>query len=522
MGNSTPCKLAGGNTKLWSEADNVKNITKENIVITPPSKMSQTGDGLCLWTQVLSRLSSLSVSSCPATDIYLAIVQCSTHHYCNPAKKSKVLSEVSNNAHNQKAPSKDHSILAPESCTYPNPSNPSSNNDKSENSRLQVSETLSARGSNNSAKDNLGETQVLAPAPDLANTQILAADTNSGNNFKRPRSSTDENDVTEKPPTKQLLLSDHTERNTEKSKINTANSPNMFESSCSNSSVASASVNNINKPSSQLNNLPKNSDDNDNEDDDDDDMFGFGSLKNKKKRKASPEESQSTQKEKKRQRENDEEDMFGFQEITKKKANKKTLDVDESSQKEMVEDTNPTKQTEEIKDDDTEIKKEYVDFDEPPSSKSVGKITLDVTGFIGKLDIKGEVKDETSTTTTSEETSLNSTVVKITSISMLRPKVSKPHFIQHPDPDKLGKPVVNFKKFKKQRVEKRNPIPLVKYDPGKTNESGIDAWFRDNQDVTLREHEAEQLTKQSEDFWEFDSKTNQTDKKKKYTRRQNI
>merc|ERR1712098_999654 len=253
------------------------------------------------------------------------------------------------------APSKDHSILAPESCTYPNPSNPSSNNDKSENSRLQVSETLSARGSNNSAKDNLGETQVLAPLPDLANTQILAADTNSGNNFKRPRSSTDENDVTEKPPTKQLLLSDHTERNTEKSKINTANSPNMFESSCSNSSVASASVNNINKPSCQFNNLPKNSDDNDNEDDDDDDMFGFGSLKNKKKRKASPEESQLTQKEKKRQRENDEEDMFGLQEITKKKANKKTLDVDESSQKEMVEDTNPTKQTEEIKDDDTEI-----------------------------------------------------------------------------------------------------------------------------------------------------------------------
>jgi len=521
--NSTPCKLAGGNTKLWSEVDNVKSITKSNIVITPPSKMSQSGDGV--WTQVLSRLTSLAVSSCPHTDIYLAIVHCSIQHYCNPAKKSKVLSEVSNNANNLKAPTKDHSILAPESCTYPTPS---STYDKSLNSRVQVSETLSARGSNNSAKDNLGETQVIVPStgsgnlakdnigetqvivPVTGDTQILVANTSTGNNFKRLRSSTDDNDITEKPPTKQLIVSDYTEK-LGKSKIETPVSQNMFESS-SNSGVGTASA--VKEKPCQWNKFSTNSDNIDDEDDEDDDMFGFGSLKNKKKRKASPEKSQSSQRDK-RPKGNDDEDMFGFGEITKKKEQKRTFNVEDSSPQEVGRDKQ-IKPDEEIKKDDNEIKKEYIEVDEPSSPKPVCKITLDVTGFIGKLDIKGEVKDETGEITTGE-TSLNSTFVKITSVSMMRPKIPKPHFIQHPDPEKLGKPVVNFKKFKKQQFEKRNPIPLVEYDPGKSNESAIDAWFRDNQDVTLREQEAEQLNKQSEDFWEFDTKTN--NKKKTYNRR---
>ena len=81
---------------------------------------------------------------------------------------------------------------------------------------------------------NASIAQVIVPV--TGDTQILVANTSTGNNFKRPRSSTDDNDITEKPPTKQLIVSDYTEK-LGKSKIETPVSQNMFESSFNNVST---------------------------------------------------------------------------------------------------------------------------------------------------------------------------------------------------------------------------------------------------------------------------------------------
>ena len=140
---------------------------------------------------------------------------------------------------------------------------------------------------------------------------------------------------------------------------------------------------------------------------------------------------------------------------------------------------------------------------------------LDSSEFLGKGDItaiKAEFKnDKNEEKEKSEEQKLSETLVKITVTDLLRPNIPRPKYVPSPDPANLGKPVKNYKKFKKQLRERGNgsSVSLVKYVEGELNQSkSITDWINQNQDVTRREEEEQQLEKQAEDMWV--SQTSQT------------
>ena len=102
--NSALCKLAGADTILLDME--CAAITSEDIVIKPTSVSNKE-----MWTKVTSRLTSLSMKSCPLTDLYLAIVHCSTEHYCNPTRSSNIFSLIKQKREDEKG----LRILAPDS-----------------------------------------------------------------------------------------------------------------------------------------------------------------------------------------------------------------------------------------------------------------------------------------------------------------------------------------------------------------------------------------------------------------------
>ena len=510
--NSVPCRLAGGAAVLWPEDGDPASISRDQIVIKPAKEAA----GSLAWTRVSAQLASLSVTACPATDIYLAIVHCSTQFFCNPAKKSAVLAgvtEASSSAVTRPPPA----VLAPETCTPATPS-PAAGGSKARCSRVQVGETPSTRGSlASSSRITLTEdTQVLEPL--TGDTQVGEV---SSSSQKRPRGSEEDEEVMRPPPTKQ--------RNTRQQQspcdkgVSEAEScADIFASSASGNQKSTASEN-FKTPTSDLftNNEKENSSANSNkqkedqqnnyekadedEDEDDDDLFGFGSLKPKKKRPLSTPDKIQSQAENKRlkhvEAEEEEEDIFGFGTIKKEPESSKT----EESQRKQVQDQE--KECIELKNDPVLDPPEY-----SPKASNQNSV-VNTTGFIGKLDIKvkSEVKDDGDAMS-----SLNSTVANISLTSMLRPRTAPPSYAPHPDPAQLGKPVTNFKKFRKQQTgAPRAAISLVQYVPSAMNQTVIADWFKDNAEVTIREQEQEKLTQECDEFWEFEA--SQTGRKKKLT-----
>ena len=490
--NSASCKLAGADTILWTGEMECTAITSKDIVIKPTSVSNKE-----MWTKVTSHLTSLSMAPCPHTDLYLAIVHCSTEHYCNPTRRSQLISGVSDVTDGNKM---SHKVLAPDTCSVSG--TPLSG---SGGSRVHISETLS----NSTNTSDPGAKQIRVPF--MGETQVLETSSRQ----KRPRSSEEEED-SGKPPAKvsnidKSLSEDASGRRSPADMFSTNNDEdapsnnnfktpgNLFSNNIS--SGKENIMNNSNKMSSKV----KESDEE--EDDDEDDLFGFGCNKLKKKRDLpTPDKTQSgTQKKRPKMDENSDDDLFGFDDDELKREPQEPENDNEESVK--LKDTCPPSKNKAKH----QTNEEYFENSASSSSRDNSKQTiLSSTGFIGRMDIKKEVKDETHGD--NEMSSLSVTVAKI---SLLRPSSSKPRYVGHPDPNKLGKPVKNYKKFKKQQIEKpRTMIALKKYVPDDdNNQTRIENWFEDNVEVTQKEHEKEQNAKKDDDFWDFEN--SQADKNQK-------
>merc|ERR1719318_902628 len=89
---------------------------------------------------------------------------------------------------------------------------------------------------------------------------------------------------------------------------------------------------------------------------------------------------------------------------------------------------------------------------------------------------------------------------------MMRKDATLPRYVPAAEPSLLGKPTVNFKKFKKTPVvTARRKATLGPYvGPGEvTMNPRITEWLSQHQDVTRLEVEGEERVKEKEQFWDF-------------------
>ena len=74
------------------------------------------------------------------------------------------------------------------------------------------------------------------------------------------------------------------------------------------------------------------------------------------------------------------------------------------------------------------------------------------------------------------------------------------------DPALLGKPVTNFKKFRKQQLNTcKRTVNLTKYIPSQHDQTGLDDWLRENNKVVQSVREKEEIEQQSESLWNFET-----------------
>ena len=78
------CHLAGGRAVLWSKEADMETLTASHVVIKPPASITQGVKSQDLvWGSIASALRGQNRVSVSQTDIFLAIVHCSTDFYCN-------------------------------------------------------------------------------------------------------------------------------------------------------------------------------------------------------------------------------------------------------------------------------------------------------------------------------------------------------------------------------------------------------------------------------------------------------
>jgi len=530
--NETPISLAGGSSILWTESCTSDNITANHIVIQPPgSKNSQsqmTSSTSSLWTSLSSHLTAKGLISCPPTHIYLAIVHCSIASFCNPSRQpTAVLPPVvptqAKQAYQIRAPDTQSTLGLPKS-------KPLGSN--------MVNDTVSTKGSDTfrtpQSKPPPVKIEVLLPSD--SQTQVIDADVETQDPYlapvdlqeksssgefsistgskKRGRNSSDEDsvdkDTSERPLAKKPFSQSKTEALVDILETGKENISNNFFKSKKDAVI------------------------------EEEDIFGLKDVENPNKRTHSDSETAPLQSQDKRARHSSgEDDIFGFGEITKPskaattfpsaseilKSEKKACMKDEDLY--GSEELNPTA-SEASNEKSSSIQKNKMakftsghDENQNVATESSSSLkhssTLDTTGFLGKGDItvKTEVKTEYTEDGVSDNVSvLSKSMVKISLLNMFRPEASKPAYVPSPCEDDLGKPVVNFKKFKKQSLDKSKKIVnLVKYVPSELNQSGINEWFNQNKDYTRREQEREVLEKQSQDFWNFHNSQNLGKKK---------
>jgi len=529
--NQIPICLAGGSCILWTEGSSPNTITANHIVIQPPgSKNSQsqmTMSSSTLWTSLLSSLSSKGLVSCPHTHIYLAIVHCSTNTFCNPSRQpAAILPAV---VPTQAKQAYEVRALDTQSTLGLMKSKPHGSN--------VVGETLSSKGSEAfktpQSKHPPVKLEVLLPPE--SQTQVIDVDEETQDPFltpadpepnvseevsradhvtiskgaqKRGRSSSDEDGMDKISPLSKKPFSQDTSEgivnDLENGKENISN--NYFKS----------------KQSTVT---------------EEEDIFGLNDVEKPNKRVLSDTESAPLQSKEKRARHSSgEDDIFGFGEPRKPVKATKPLETSQLCKTEMkpseedddmygFEKSIPTSSTSSAAnvciEKNTAVKviprQDENQSMTSGSSPSISSSRFDSTGFLGKGDItlKSEVKTEyTEDEAATDISELSKSMVKVTFLSMFRPDASKPVHVPSPCADQLGKPVVNFKKFKKQSLDKsRTVINLVKYVPSELNQSGINEWFNQNKDYTRREQEKEVMEKQSQDFWNFHNSQNQGRKK---------
>ena len=232
------------------------------------------------------------------------------------------------------------------------------------------------------------------------------------------------------------------------------------------------------------------------EEEEEEDMFGFASIRSSRKRSQPlQDQSMKSQPRNKRFRPDDEDDIFGFNEIRK--------EISEDSQ--PLELSFASENTESVEENSQIDNNENIQQKEP----SVGKITevkFSSAGFLARDDVKLEVKREGSESGSGDVDDISDTVVKITLGSLVRPKKAKPSFVAAAAPSLFGKPVTNYKKFRKQALNTtRTVVNFTKYVPAKLDQTGVDDWLRENTNITVHEREQEEAERQSENLWNFDT-----------------
>eukprot|EP00092_Neocalanus_flemingeri_P026994 GFUD01029275.1.p1 GENE.GFUD01029275.1~~GFUD01029275.1.p1 ORF type:complete len:300 (-),score=78.27 GFUD01029275.1:191-1090(-) len=203
-----------------------------------------------------------------------------------------------------------------------------------------------------------------------------------------------------------------------------------------------------------------------------DDIFGFGEPSNSKVSKTFENLSKKSDNSLKAL-DRDDEDLFGFEEPSKK-AKKMFNPISQENNK----GSSSSVSVSTARTISTSAEDENQNM---TAGLKVSNITkFESTGFLGKEDItiKSEVKTEYVEDTSGDVSALSASMVKVTLLNLLRPSTPKPSYVPSLNPDPLGKPVVNYKKFQKQSVDKtRAVISLVIYVPSDLSQSGIDEWF---------------------------------------------
>ena len=228
------------------------------------------------------------------------------------------------------------------------------------------------------------------------------------------------------------------------------------------------------------------------EEEEEDDMFGFASIKSSRKR-SQPLQDQSltSQPRNKRFRPEDDDDIFGFNEIKR--------DISEDSEPLEIPFTEENTESESVEEISQIDKNKNIQRKEP----SVEWIS---TGFLARDDVKLEVKGERSDSVSGDVDDISDTVVKITLDSLIRPKKAKASYVAAAAPRLCGKPVTNYKKFRKQALNtNKTPVGFTKYVPSRHDQTGVDDWLRENTNITIHEKEQEEAERQSEDLWNFDT-----------------
>eukprot|EP00092_Neocalanus_flemingeri_P092321 GFUD01117184.1.p1 GENE.GFUD01117184.1~~GFUD01117184.1.p1 ORF type:complete len:829 (+),score=224.00 GFUD01117184.1:76-2562(+) len=559
--NLPPITLSGGTAMLWTDATPLDTITSDHIVIKPKgvtnSQSQMTPASSSLWNTLSAVLAKQSLVSCPATNIYLAIVHSSIANFCNPSRRpSSVVPPVIPTQAKQSYPVRAPETLSTMSTLGLVTTNPLSN---------KVSETLSTKGSDifktpqakanvkttaaanieileaesqtQICEANLGETQApfLTPVETskLRTTDIPDINSSTRTAKKRGRVSSDEDNLEMDTSTVPLAKKPFSQTtNDAEGDIYGTGKENIVNNSCQSTEALKDSV--PNPP-----------------DNDEADIFGLNAHdKNSKKRILSDTETVPIQSQEKRARHSSGDDIFGFGEPSNSKVSKtfensskksdnslKALDRDdedlfgfEEPPKKAKKMFNPISQ-ENNKGSSSSVSvstartiSTYAEDENQnmTAGLKVSNITkFESTGFLGKEDItiKSEVKTEYVEDTSGDVSALSASLVKVTLLNLFRPSTPKPSYVPSPNPEHLGKPVVNYKRFKKQSVDKsRAVISLVKYVPSDLNQTGIDEWFNQNKDVTRREQEREVLDKQSEDFWNFHNSQSQGKMKNPFSR----
>ena len=226
---------------------------------------------------------------------------------------------------------------------------------------------------------------------------------------------------------------------------------------------------------------------------DEDDLFGFGSIRSRK-RSQPLQHSVESQPSSKRVKPDDD-DIFGFNKIKKEPSfeDLQTLDSQVSSG------TSQTVGEKSIIDENKNLEKSV-----EGSVRKVSEVKFDSTGFIGRDDVKLEVKRESS----SEDGNVDDITNNVSKITLVRAKKSKSSYVAAEAPSLLGKPVKNFKKFRKQTLNTSvRPISLTKYVPSEHDQTGVDDWLRENTKVVQSEREQQEIDRQSESLWSFETLT---------------
>lgn len=554
--NQPPISLAGGKSIIWTDSCSLETITADHIVIQPPgtknSQSQMTSSTSSLWTTLSAHLASLSYISCPATHIYLAIVHCSTNNFCNPARKPTpvfpaVVPTQAKQAYQIRAPETQSTMGLTKSKPFQIGSNmvneTLSTTKGSEMFKTPQSKPVSSSASTGVKLEVLvpedsqtqivdaddGETQdpFLTPAdisalPSKSSSQdIPVSKTSTRVSQKRGRVSSDEDGLEDNPATVPLAKKPFSQTTiVATTDIFGTGKENIVNNSCQSTQAAFK--------------------------EDETDIFGLNDVdSNPKKRVLSDTETIPLQSQEKRARHSSgEDDIFGFGEPSKPKVTKPfecstQMPKSEKPLKNAVDNDEDLFGFEEPKKTGKKInrntqqttsgaantsKAESVNFtskqDENQNMTAGSKVSniskFESTGFLGKEDItiKSEVKAEYIEDTAGDVSALSASLVKVTLLNLFRPDTPKPAYVPSPNPDQLGKPVVNYKKFKKQSLDKsRTVINLVKYVPSDLNQTGIDDWFNQNKDYTKREQEKEVIEKQSEDFWNFHNSQSQGRKK---------